>query len=328
MNPVNPQYSDADFNKMRQFIERLFQNPNFQHLPVPEIEGLIIVFFRQNEQQLAGTFISEPYFPGLDWRSVQILFLSVLKTLTLERMQPELHKLIAEKIDFSFLRSYFKDDSYDVEGAALQVNTFLDEIIVNRDVRQGFNPTFRLLRYDYIDKYIEQIFSRREHIYNLMVRGDSLQHLEPFEVGHWLKLSLVLRNVVFLKLPVSNSSGKTQRYNLTDVQEKPSLQRSFLQVLEQTLQEKLELLPSELLKSAIDANRDCNEEVELLSGTARLLGIVSKRGVDYTPWIVVDKGAEQPDKSWFRVAMNNYLYHGLDKNMLEEFFKIAADENW
>jgi hypothetical protein len=48
----------------------------------------------------------------------------------------------------------------------------------------------------------------------------------------------------------------------------------------------------------------------------------------YKPYTKVDRGAETPDKSWFNIARRNYKYYGFDIKMLDEFYKIAAENNW
>jgi len=325
----NQEIENRDFLKMRDFIDRLFTSPNFSPLPIPEVEGVLISFLQQNQQQLSGTFATPEYYPQLTWRDVQILFLSVLKELTLEKMKPQLMGLINSKINFKSIAAFYKNPNYDFEAAAQQTRLFLDKIILNRDVRQGFNITFKLLEHDYIDKYMDKVFERREHLFNMLTRQDSLQHLKQNELADFIKTVLLLRNVVYMKLPVAQGNDQSiTRMNLFDVWNREGLKKSFLKKLESTLQMDFMNFPEQIIKAAIDSNRDCNEEIEILSAVSRFVAIISKRGKDYAPWIKVDKGAEQPDKSWFRVALKNHLFHGIDKMMLEEFFKIAADENW
>lgn len=315
---------EARFRKMYVFVDRLFQNPSFSNLPLPEVEGVLINFLRQNQQQLASTFAMPEYYPGLEWRDVQILFFSALKRRTLEMMTPQLAALV-DTIDPSFISRLGggRDDDF-----PHHLKRYLVEICGNLAVRQVFDVTFKLIQHGYIDKYVEKIFERREYIYNMVSRKDGLQQMTPAEVASFYKTALLLRNVVYIKLPVSQGNGQVVRFNFPEVQEKPKLQKAFLTTLESHLVREFPDLPELVIKVAIDSNRDCHEEIDILSPSALFLAIIAKRGKDYTPWIKVDKAAEQPDKSWFRVAGRNYLFHGLDKTMIEECYKIAADENW
>ncbi|MCK5267031.1 MAG: hypothetical protein KAR07_02580 [Spirochaetes bacterium] len=325
------QYQENDVGKMKGFIARLFLNPNFQNLPLPEVEGLLINFLKQNEQQLIATLTSDEFYPGLQWRDVQILFFTVLKEITLEKMMPQMKKLISEKIELSFLTRLDKKSPVNISSISGKILAFLEKIVANREVRTNFDVTFKLLENDYIDKYVESLFKRREYLFNELTRVDSLHHLDAIALANYVKTALVLRNVVYMKLPVSQNIkgvGTVSNLNLFDVWDRPALKQTFLDKLHGVLFDEFPEIPEEFLKAAIDSNRDCNEETSMLSGCSRFLAIISKRGKDYKPWIKVDRGAEQPDKSWFTIARKNYRHHGLDKKMLEEFFKISADGNW
>ena len=322
LNRDNP-----DFQKMYIFVDRLFQNPGFNNLPLPEVEGVLINFLKQNQQQLASTFATPQYYPNLPWRDVQILFFSALKIRTLEKMEPQLSALV-DYIDLSFLFKLGGGKNGDLQGIASHLKESVVEMCGNLAVRQAFDVTIKLIQNGYVDRYVEQVFHRREYIYNMIVRKDNLQHFTADELASYLKLTLLLRNVVYIKLPVSAADGSVNRYNLFEVMDRPKLKKAFLTTLQSHLVREFPELPETVIKVAIDSNRDCHEEIDILSASALFLAIFAKRGKDYTPWIKVDKAAEQPDKSWFRVATRNYLFHGVDKKMLEECYKIAADENW
>lgn len=315
--------TDANFSKMSLFVGRLFLNPGFLNLPPPEVEGALINFLQQNQKQLAATFASAEYYPGLEWREVQILFFSALKQHTLDKMAPHFTELV-DAVDLSFLPR--------LGGAAGhafpdELKAFLAEICGNLAVRQAFDTTFKLIQHRWIDKYVDQVCKRHEYVWNMISRKDNLHQLEPQEVAAFFKLALLLRNVVYMKLPVPVQNG-TERCNIDDVRDNPKLQRAFLAALEAHLVRRFPDLPELVLRVAIDSNKDCHESVELLAPSALLLAIFAKRGKEYSPWLKADKAAEQPDKSWFRIAVRNHLYHGLDKTMLEECYKIAADSNW
>jgi len=324
LNRENP-----DFQKMYIFVDRLFQNPGFANLPLPEVEGVLINFLKQNQQQLASTFATPEYYPGLQWRDVQILFFSALKMRTLEKMEPQLSALV-DSVDLSFLLKYGSGKNSDLQGIANHLKSSIIEMCGNLAVRQAFDVTIKLIQNGYVGRYVNQVFQRREYIYNMIIRKDHLQNFTADEVASYIKLTLLLRNVVYLKLPVAlkEAGGAVSRFNLFEVMDKPKLKEAFLTTLQSYLVREFPELPEQLLRVSIDSNRDCHEEINILSASALFLAIIARRGKDYTPWIQVDKAAEQPDKSWFRVAIRNYLFHGVDRMMLEEFYKIAADENW
>jgi hypothetical protein len=63
-------------------------------------------------------------------------------------------------------------------------------------------------------------------------------------------------------------------------------------------------------------------------GSSRLLYILTSRFHNYKAMEKVDRGAESPDKSWFAIARKNAKMLGFEKNMLEELYRIAGDNNW
>ena len=66
----------------------------------------------------------------------------------------------------------------------------------------------------------------------------------------------------------------------------------------------------------------------LEEGSSRFLYILCSRFHNFKPMAKVDRGAETPDKSWFAIARKNAKLFGFEKNMLEEFYRIAGDNNW
>jgi hypothetical protein len=61
---------------------------------------------------------------------------------------------------------------------------------------------------------------------------------------------------------------------------------------------------------------------------SRIAFILALRGRSLTPSLVVDRGADTPDKSWFNVNRKNAKWHGLDARMLDELYTIAAENGW
>jgi len=62
-----------------------------------------------------------------------------------------------------------------------------------------------------------------------------------------------------------------------------------------------------------------------VEAVARLSAILALRGRTLAPGLVVDRGADSPDKSWFNVNRKNARWHGLDAGMLDELYTIASE---
>jgi hypothetical protein len=65
-----------------------------------------------------------------------------------------------------------------------------------------------------------------------------------------------------------------------------------------------------------------------VEAVSRLGAIMAMRGRALSPAVVVDRGADTPDKSWFNVQRRNARWHGLDGQMLDELYTIAAENGW
>jgi hypothetical protein len=89
----------------------------------------------------------------------------------------------------------------------------------------------------------------------------------------------------------------------------------------------LKTLPEEVLKSAVNSNVSFFEN-KFIEATARLTALFAARCRIYNPTVTVDRGADTPDKSWFSIARRNFKFYGYDVKMIDEFYKIAAENGW
>ena len=65
-----------------------------------------------------------------------------------------------------------------------------------------------------------------------------------------------------------------------------------------------------------------------LEAIPRLTAILALRGRSLAPAMVVDRGADSPDKSWFNITRRNAAWRGLDPRMLDELYSVAAENIW
>ena len=105
------------------------------------------------------------------------------------------------------------------------------------------------------------------------------------------------------------------------------VKQQFAKKVLSALKTQLSAIPEALLASGLNSNVSW-EETNNVEATARLTAIFAMRGKTYRPIVHVDRGADTPDKSWMSIARKNYKVYGLDIKMLDEFYKIAADNGW
>jgi hypothetical protein len=94
-----------------------------------------------------------------------------------------------------------------------------------------------------------------------------------------------------------------------------------------SLRPQLPAVPPSLLRSAVSSNCSFLDDGRI-EATSRLAAIFASRAGNYNPQVQVDRGAHGPDSSWFNIARRNFKYYGFDIKMLDELYRIAADNGW
>jgi hypothetical protein len=105
------------------------------------------------------------------------------------------------------------------------------------------------------------------------------------------------------------------------------VQNQFAEKVMGVLSKELKVLPEPVLKSAVHASVSFNDN-RFIEATSRLAAVLSARSRNYQAGIKVDRGADSPDKSWLSTARRNYKFYGFDIKLLDELYKIAAENVW
>lgn len=315
---------ESDKARARDFIDHLFKNPNIGSEPVLIGEGLILNFISQNIENLKKTFKTQVFFPHLEWSDVlQILITELYDRVCVETL-PILDKTI-DLLDLPSISSVTGAGSLPSDFQVEKLKDFVHGIFMNRDVRFHMSAVVNIFKYDVIDRYIKEIFERRDSLYNELVRVQRTM-LEVDEYIVLMKVLLLVKNAVQVKMPLSfMDAGK--RLNLADVQKMPGKLPKYIDDMVMSLREKLPMLDQRVLRLALKANLRENQTETDETGS-RFLYILCSRFQQYRPVEKVERGAESPDKSWFAIAMKNAEFHGFDKRMLEGLYRIAGDNRW
>jgi hypothetical protein len=139
------------------------------------------------------------------------------------------------------------------------------------------------------------------------------------QIKHMIHASLLLRPIVHI-LSVGPATG--QHESTTG-----SIQAQYADKVVEAAKKVLKTLPEEVLKSAVNSNVSFFEN-KFIEATARLTALFAARCRIYNPTVKVDRGADTPDKSWFSIARRNFKFYGYDVKMIDEFYKIAAENGW
>ncbi len=316
--------ANDDRQRVDDFINHLMSNPNIKNEPLLIGEGLILNFLIQNQKQLVATFKSPQFFPHLEWKEVLNLIINNLYERVMQTILPPLTDFIGTA-DFGVLNKLSEGQTFATNYHQERLTEFAKNIIRSMDVRYHLSCVINIFNHSIIEKYINEIFTRRDYLYNELVRVQKT-YLESDEYIVFLKTLLVIRNAAYPKIPL-NPDIEDVKVNLTDCINSTTNLKKFFDALAKKLRGEIPNVPIRVIELALKSNvRESQTEVE--DASSRLLYILCARFQHYKPISKIDRGAETPDKSWFGIARSNAEYYGYDKRMLEELYRIAGDNEW
>ena len=313
---------NQDIQKINDFIAHLLSLPNIKNEPPLIGEGLILNFIVQNMSQLQATFKTDQFFPNLEWNDVLQVLLSKLYERIANDTLPIFESFI-KKTDFDSLNKVYDGATLPNEFHKEKLLQFIHTIFKNKDVRYNMSSALNMFQFDIIEKYLTEIFNRRDSLYNELVRVQKT-YLECDEYIIFMKILLIIKNASFMKIPINpNSSG----INIIDALKMPGKGKKYIGSAITHFKTFLPNVSNRTIELAIKAN--LKEEFTGTEDTSsRFLFILSHRFHKYKPITQIDRGAESPDKSWFAIARKNATHYGYDKRLLEGLYRIAGDNSW
>jgi hypothetical protein len=307
---------NSDSDKARAFIGRLLQNPSLNGFSLLQQEEQIIQFLHANAAHLAPTLSSVQFFPGKNWTQIFSTLVTTLTGMIDERLTPELHTIITERIDYTFLQ-LIQRQRVDAGQIGDKVETFVSKLQSKIDTRRELTGPYTAVKTGLVGRYLEEIFSRKTYIHFELTKVQRLR-LGMDEVRNFLELNLLLKPAVYLYI----SGGQDQQDRSTGTVQHQFAEKSLSQIARD-----LKIVPEPVLKSVVHSSVSFNDN-HFIEATARLVAVFSARARTYQANVKVDRGADTPDKSWFSTARRNYRFYGFDIKMLDELYKIAAENMW
>ena len=317
-------FSETDINKVNDFVDHLLSNPGIKSEPLLIGEGMIMNFLVQNLPQLKVTFKNSQFFPHLEWNQVLELIFENLYGRVSGIVLPVINQFI-DNTDFSFLDKLSNSGTIADKFRREKLHEFVQMTFRNRDSRFNMNSVINIFYYEILEKYIGEIFKRREFVHNELVRVQKT-NLESAEYIIFLKIMLLIKNVVFMKLQL-NPSNPEAKLNINDIGKNRKNLQSYTDSVVKFLIPLLPGFPEKLIRLAVKSNytADMTEQDE---ASSKFIYILSGRFQNYKHIAKIERGAESPDKSWFGIAKKNAEHFGYDKRMLDALYLIAGDNNW
>ena len=305
-----------ELTKAANFVSRLLANPALGALPPLQKEEQILQFLQINRQALYPTLSSPQFFPGYTWENISFIMEKALMETVNQNLVPQLQGLVHNSLDLSFI-AFLRQQNVTAEAVKKDLLQFLGELLANPSVRREFSGSYNSLVYHVTDKYIEQVFQRKEYVHFELTKVQRLR-MGKEEVKNLIRVSLLLKPAVYL----FSVPGAAQQ----EIQKSVS-QPQFTDRVLHSLTDKLRCLPPEVLSSAVNANLSFLDN-QNLEATARISAIINNLCRNYRPDMPRDRGADTMEKSWLSVARKNHRFYGFDVKVLDEFYKIAGENNW
>jgi len=302
--------------KANVFIQRLMANSALKNLSLLQREEQILHFLKANAKQLYPTLASSSFFPGKGWNYIySSLYNALIKEINIY-LFPELKTVIESRIDFAFIH-FIEERKHEARQVKNEIAEFLKRLLQKPEARQSFIGAYTAVLKNLPEPYIDEVFERKKYIHFELTKVQKLT-MDREEVKNFILTSLLLKPSVHL-LTAGSGKDETLASGVVNGQ--------FVDKAYMVLSNQLKSIPKKLLKASLDSNLSFIENKHIET-TSRITSIFAARGRSYKPSVKVDRGADSPDKSWFNIARRNYKYYGFDSTMLDEFYKIAAENGW
>lgn len=307
----------SEKEKAGAFVQHLLDNPALRKLTPLQKEEQIVNFLDLNASQLAPTLASEKFFPGLQWVKIRSILMKELYRLTDESLQAYLRRFIFEQVNLGY-SGFLGKQRVPEEEMKTNLLRLLEDVPHKSAGRRALTGCFNALAYKIPDRYIDMVYSSKNYIRFELEKVQRLK-MSKEEVKDMVKTSLLLRPAAYMLIPDLVGTPQTRM--------RGTFRRQAAEKVVGELEKRLPNFPLDVLKSGVESNLSFLHYSDIMT-TARLTMLMSNLARDYRPDITVDRGAASPEKSWFSVARRNYRYFGYDIKMVDELYKIAAENGW
>ena len=306
--------------KMKEFVAKLWTNPNIQAAPIFKKENQILGFIRENTQSLQTAFQRPEFFPDISFDDALRLLLTELTEMILAAAKPAFEEIL-ERAAHPALKQYFRDQG----GLEFEPNRFRDFALGTmrvKSVRDQYLAVLQAIQGGFFDRYIPPVLTRRKLIYMDIVRRDRM-NLESAYLPEYFRLTALFRPLFYYKL----QGGNSDNMSLDQVFKDPRTYARVREDLVFVIRDEIGSIPEGVYLPGVDSPLPVDDHPDI-SGASRLINILVNRAMEFDPHQKQDRGAESPDKSWFNINRRTAKYNGFDMKFLEELYQIAGEEGW
>jgi len=300
---------------LSRFASRLLSTPGLRLLPALQKEEQALQFLRANGPQLQPVFASLGLAQG--WKEAAAAVAHAVRAESDRLLEHELSAVSTSRLTLSFFPA-LTGGRQAPAAARAELLALFQRSSRHPVSRSALAGSLSAARSDLTDKYIPQACERKKYIYVEVTRVQKLS-LPAADLADLLRFALMVRPAAYLFMAAESAPGRDAAYS--------ALQEQYIQKILPGIAALLPSFPAELLRTGLRSTLPfpSTAGVEAMS---RLTAIFSLRGRALSPGVVVDRGADTPDKSWFNVSRRNARWHALDPGMLDELYTIASENRW
>jgi hypothetical protein len=302
---------------LARFVSRLFDTPALRTALALQKEEQGLQFLRANGPRLQPVYVSLGMDVSRDWREAASEIARAIRGESDRLLAAELSAMSNTRLSLSFFPA-LAGGRQPPQRARQELLALFTRLAARPISRAALAGSLAAAQSALTDKYIPQAVERRKYTAVEVSRVQRLS-LPPADLADLVRFALMLRPAAYMSLASGDTPEKDAGFT--------PLQWPYVQKVLTGVCAALPSFPPPLvamgLRSVLAFPATANVEA-----VARLAAILALRGRALVPALVVDRGADSPDKSWFNVNRRNARWHGLDPLMLDELYTIAAENGW
>ena len=305
-----------EIQRTNAFLSRLLANPALVPLTPLQQEEHVAQFLAANLPALLPTLSSPAFLPGKRPDQIEGILATALSGLIDASLTRALETLVRSDLNLAFF-AVLEEARVPLDKCREQILEALKRALSRPEARRALSGPLIALRHQVVGRYIAPCFQRREYVHFELTKVQRLR-VGADEARGFIEASMLLRPLTHA---LSSESAETTPDGPVVVTEQ------FAAKVLKTLVGQYKLIPAQLLRSAVGSSISFHDN-NRLEATSRLAAIFAARGRSFRPNAKVDRGADAPDQSWLRIARRNAKAHGFDTKMVDELYRIAADNGW
>jgi hypothetical protein len=309
---------DTVAEPVARFAVRLLDTPALRMLPSLQKEEQALNVLRTSGPQLVPVFTSLGMDVSRGWKEPASLVTRAIRAAADRMLEAEIADLVSARVELSFLPG-LNGGRPTPARAREELGSLLSRAARHPIARSALSGSIAIARSDIIAKYIPQALERKKYLYVEITRVQRLS-LRADEVADLMRFVVLVRPAAYLFVTPGAAIERDAGY--------APLQEQYLSKIVTGLAAQLPSFPAAVLSLGLRSTLAYQAGETTVEATARLGAVMAMRGRALAPAVVVDRGADSPDKSWFNVQRKNARWHGLDGAMLDELYTIAADNHW